>query len=392
MFAEIKDYREHLEIAHLRTKNHIALAILLILAIATITYMALTGVPLKTTMSVSFWYFIVVVMNIATLAYGRENIRFYELNKYMTTFGVYTIALMIIFVNQTAATIAALFIAYAISAFYQDMKIMLVSNILLMFSTVTLMINYPGYFNFPTGAFADNFGVAFFIIIFISLLTISSYIIVKQKRFFYNQLALSKETETRNIDLLNDLQEKVTGKTLDIEAYYRNVLAFSEAFCKKIETENGFKPIIEAMLLLEKGMTKQELLKNRPEFSEADVNRFADMLLSNRGKLAKISVMLSQTANVHVKKREIFSETQFKSFNHPTDNLEIKILAFAVFYSVLRSGNSFLAPLSDEQIRNVLIETDYFYYNDPRIMKAFAENGDVFRDIAASLGRKGNGR
>lgn len=392
VFAEIEDYREHLEIAHLRTKNHIALAILLLLAIATVVYMALTQVPLKTTMSVMVWYLIVIVMNIATLAYGRESHRFYQLNKYSTTFGVYTIALMIIFVNQTAATIATLFIAYAISAFYQDMKIMFLSNVLLLFATVALMINFPDYFNFPTGAFADNFGVAFFIIIFISLLTISSYIIVKQKRFFYNQLALSKETEYRNIDLLNDLQEQVTGKVLNVDAYYQNVLIFTDAFCKKLETENVFRSDIEAMRLLEKGISIPEVLKSYPDHTEAELTRLSGMLLGNRGKLAKIAVMLSQTANVHVKKREIFSETQFKSFNHPTDNLEIKILAFAVFYSVLRSGNAFMPALTDEQIRKVLTETDYYYYNDPRIMKAFAENADVFKDIASLLGAKGDER
>jgi len=97
---------------------------------------------------------------------------------------------------------------------------------------------------------------------------------------------------------------------------------------------------------------------------------------------------MAYSRHIEVKKREIFSETQFKSFNHQTDSLEIKIIAFVLFYTALKKGFAVLPGLPEEQIYDVLIHSDFYYYMDPRIIKVYQENSDVFDEIVKDAFKK----
>jgi hypothetical protein len=385
VFREIEDTREQLEIIHLRTKNHFVLVFLFVLLGLCVAYLSLSGAVTADRWYVLLGFAAIILMNFASLAYGGNDSRFYQLNKHTTTFGLYTVIMLVIFTTRSPGMFPALFLAYAISAFYQDLKVMIVSDILLVFSIVMLMINYPAVLNFPQGALEDNIGLGFFVFVFLSLLTIASFIIIKQKRFFYNQIALAKETEFRNIDLLIDLKKQTGMPDIDTMAYYERVRQFTAAFAQKIEIEDGFLKRIELLEALEKKTPLATILSNHPETSKEELGRLEDLLLSNHHKLLKLAIKLGQVQKLHIKRREIFSETQFKSFNHQSDNLEIKIIAFAIFYATLKHGNAFFRPLSEQEIRHVLIETDYYYYNDPRIMRIYRENSAVFEDIVADI-------
>ncbi|MCK7487869.1 MAG: hypothetical protein MZU97_22005 [Bacillus subtilis] len=385
VFREIEDTREQLEIIHLRTKNHFVLAFLFVLLGLSIAYLAFSKAETSDLWYVGIGFGVIILMNFAALAYGGYDPRFYQLNKHTTTFGIYTVILLVIFTTRSPGMFPALFLAYAISAFYQDLKVMIVSDILLAFSIITLMVNYPAVLNFPQGAAEDNIGLGFFVFVFLSLLTIASFIIIKQKRFFYNQIALAKETEFRNIDLLIDLKEKAGIPSVDTAAYYQRVRSLTAAFAKKIEIENGFLKRVDLLEALEKKTPISQILSSHPETTKEELSRLEDLLLSNHHKLMKLAIKLSQVQKIHIKRREIFSETQFKSFNHQSDNLEIKIIAFAIFYATLKHGNAFFRPLTEQEIRHVLIETDYYYYNDPRIMRIYRENSSVFEDIVADI-------
>jgi hypothetical protein len=385
VFREIEDTREQIEIIHLRTKNHFVLVFLFVLLGLSLVYLSLSGAE-----PVDRWYVLlgftaIILMNIAALAYGDSDRRFYQLNKHTTTFGIYTVILLVIFTTRSPGMFPALFLAYAISAFYQDLKVMIVSDILLVFSIVMLMVNYPAVLNFPEGALEDNIGLGFFVFVFLSLLTIASFIIIKQKRFFYNQIALAKETEFRNIDLLIDLKAKTGVPDVATAKYYQRVREFTAAFAQKIEIDNGFLKRIDLLEALEKKTPVAAILSNHAEISKEELARLEDLLLSQHHKLLKLAIKLSQVQKIHIRRREIFSETQFKSFNHQSDNLEIKIIAFAIFYATLKHGNAFFRPLSEQEIRHVLIDTDYYYYNDPRIMRIYRANSAVFEDIVADI-------
>jgi hypothetical protein len=390
VFSEIEEYREMLENRHLRTKNLFVLILTTILGIAVITYMFATHYEVKATLSLMTGFIVVLLFNLACLAYGQENHRFNQMNQYTTTLGVFGIALAMIFIFKSPSMIATLFIAYAITAFYQDMKAMLLSNAFLLFAVIAILFKFPEYLDFAISTADNDFGVPFFFLVFIVILTISSYIIIKQKRFFYNQIALSKETEFRNIDLMIDLQNQVTGKTIDLAKYYENVAVFAKAFTEKIGTENVLLEKIQLLQELENHTSYATLLAKYPRYSKEDLDHLEDLLMGNHEKLMKLAIKISFAKDVHVKKREIFSETQFKSFNHQHDSLDIKILAFAVFYTSLKRGNAMMRPLTEEEIYNVLVYTDYYYTIDPRIMHIYQENNKVFDDIVTDdLGRRG---
>lgn len=390
VFSEIEEYRETLENRHLRTKNLFVLILLFLLGAVVITYMFVSHYEIKTTLSLMTAFLAVLLINLACLAYGQENHRFNLMNQYITTIGIFGISIGMIFIFKSPSMIATLFIAYAITAFYQDMKAMLLSNSLLFFAVVMILFKFPEYLAFANTMIDDDFGIPFFFLVFIVILTISSYIIIKQKRFFYNQIALSKETEFRNIDLMMDLQKTVMGKTIDLPTYYANVEKFAQAFTKKIGTENILEEKIHILQDLENHVSYAILLEKYPQYSIDEFDRLQDLLMGNHEKLLKLSVKVGFSKDIHVKRREIFSETQFKSFNHQHDSLEIKILAFAVFYTSLKRGNSMMRPLTEEEIYNVLVYTDYYYMIDPRIMHIYQENNKVFDDIVTDdLGRRG---
>lgn len=386
VFAEVKDTREQLELKHLRTKNHFVLAFLFLLSIAGFLYMTLTGQSMENRIVVTVGFLLVLILDVATLAYGEEDPRFHQLNKYSTTFGIYAATLLTLFVSRSPGMFPALFVAYAISAFYQDLKVMILSDVILVFSIVAIMLQYPDIMHFPGGETSDNLGLGFFVFAFVTLLTIASYIIIKQKRFFYNQIAIAKELEFRNIDLLIELRQKVAPETVKQDDLFVAIEGFAAAFCKKLEIdETVFLERIAIMKDIVRKKSKAELMAKYAGLTERELEFLEDLVLSGHKKLHKAAIKMSMLSRVHVKRREIFSETQFKSLNHQTDSLEIKIIAFAVFYAALKKGNAFLHPLSEEEIRGVLVDTDWYYSVDPRIMKAYKDNSRVFEDIVADV-------
>jgi hypothetical protein len=389
VFSEIEGYRELLENRHLRTKNIFVLIITSILGAMVVAYMFITHYPMATTISLLGGFLIVLLMNGACLAYGMDNSNFYQMNQYTTTFGIFTLAITMVFIFQSPSMIAALFIAYAIAAFYQELKVMFISNVFLLFAVVSIMVKFPEYLDFSNPSAENEFGVQFFFLVFILILTISSYIIIKQKRFFYNQIALSKETEFRNLDLLIDLQKLVTNKSIDLTKYYDNVAKFTAAFSSKIQMDDIFKEKLAILQDLEKNTAHSTMHEKYPNCPKDDFDRLEDLLLGNHQKLLKLAMKIGFSKDVHVKKREIFSETQFKSFNHQSDSLEIKILAFSVFYASLKRGNAAMRGLTEDEIYNVLVYTDYYYYIDPGIIRIYQENNKVFDDIVTDiLGKK----
>jgi len=382
VFPEIEEYRELLEIRHLRAKNHFVIALLGIGAVGTVVYMALSAYSASQILPLAVGFFALILVNAACLAYGRENVRFNQLNKYVTTFGVFGLAVAMIFVFQSPSMLSLLFIAYALAAFYQDRKVMFISNVLLLFMFLALMTNYRDFFSVANESLENDLGLFFYVIIFISLLTISQYIMIKQKGFFYNQIAISKETEFRNIDFMIDSCERATGKRIAAKGYFTALSAFAKAVSARIGIEDAFAAKIAILKDLEAGAARDRILADHPELNADALVRLSDLLFTNTHKLRKVALKISRAQAVDVHRREIFSETQFKTFNHPSDSLEIKIVAFAIFYAALKKGTSGMRPLSEKEIYDAIVHTDYYYYNDPGVMRIYRENSAVFDAIA----------
>ncbi len=393
MFPEVDNYRETLEIKRLRVKNILVLIFIIIMMATTVSYMLITGQFNMKTEVIPFivGYFIVIVLNFTCLAYGGDNYRFYLFNKYLTTIGIFIMSIALVFIFQSPSAITALFIAYAITAFYQDIKGILLSDAFLLFSIVMFMIKYPEFMNMTNTNLENIFGTVIFFVAFVLILTVSSYIIFKQKQFFYNQIALSKEAEYRNIDLLTDLQKTIEGKDVDIDDYYVGLNKFLEAFSQKLGIENAFKDKTAIMLEMEKGANRIQIREKHPELSDNELDSLESLLIGPGRQLRKVAVKMSRSMGLHIKKREIFSETHFKSFNHQSDDEEIRIMAFVVFYVALKRGFIGLPKVGDKEIYNAVVNTDYFYFIDPRVMSIYQKNSEIFATISDDhFGKKGS--
>jgi len=388
IFSEIEDYRNQLEIKHLRTKNHFVLAIIFLMMILALVYMLASHFSLLETLPLMLGFLVVLVFNIAHLAYGKDYQEFYTMNKYVTTVGLFSLSIGMIFLFKSPSMMIGLFIAYSISTYYQDLKVLFLSDVLMLFTVFMIIFNYPEYLGLANASLESNLGIVFFFVAFMVILSLTSYIIVKQKSFFFNQIASSKESEFRNLDLLIDLKKKVKEPSLSGSEYDDQLNEFLEAFCTKIGSENIFKEKLDIMRRLERHENNDIILAKYPEYTEEDLSRLEDLLISGHHKLKKVAMKMAYSRHIEVKKREIFSETQFKSFNHQTDSLEIKIIAFVLFYTALKKGFAVLPGLPEEQIYDVLIHSDFYYYMDPRIIKVYQENSDVFDEIVKDAFKK----
>lgn len=388
IFSEIEDYRTELEIKHLRTKNHFVLGFLLLMMILTIVYLVLSGQTLVDSIPVVIAFLAVLIMNITHLAYGRITPSFYQMNKYVTTVGTFFLSILMIFTFRSPSMVISLFIAYSIAAFYQDMKVLFLSNTFMLLTVFAIIVNNPEILGLASATLDARVGIGFFFIAFMVILSISSYIIVKQKSFFFNQIASAKESEFRQLDLLIELKEKLKEENLPSETYFSHLEAFTEAFCKKIGSANVFKEKIAVLRDLDKGISEEDLLVKYPTLTKTDLSRMEDLLMSGHHKLRKAAMKIMYDQNIHIKKREIFSETQFKSFNHQSDRLEIKIIAFVLFYTALKKGFAVLPGLEEEKIYDALIHSDFYYSMDPRIVRIYQKNSAVFDEIVKDAFKK----
>ena len=79
-----------------------------------------------------------------------------------------------------------------------------------------------------------------------------------------------------------------------------------------------------------------EIVDKYPEFDLTEIRELALMEFEVNNKITKLAKKASKSKNLDIQKKEIFSESQFKSFNHFGDSEYTKIISFAVFYTLLK--------------------------------------------------------
>lgn len=388
-FQEIEQYREYLETKHLRSKNLIVSGVFLVMFILTLTYMILTKYPAGSIIPIAISFLVLLIINFVMSSYGTEDNTFLKINKYISTLGMFTMATAMIVYFKSPSFIPLLFVAYGVCAIYQDIKVMVISDIYFTVSIILTVISFPELLEAQNSSNGTNFSIAFFSILFLMMLSVSAYIIMKEKSFFYNQISNSKEIEYRNIDLLIKLRKDTGKEDKDVLVHYDRTNDFLQAFSDKIELPNVFEEKINILKDMENKVPLVELVKKYPEYEEKDFNRLEKLLITNHNVLSKIAVKMSKTRESDIKKREIFSGTHFKSFNKPSESTETKIIAFVIFYVALKKGIVGMERISDQDIYNTIINTDYYYYIDSRIMKIYQENSEVFDAIISDAFSEG---
>ena len=383
-YKQLEIYKELLELKHVKTKTLLVNIINVVFAAIIIYFLFELQLGVKEILGITFMFVVLVGINVLLYAYNDDLYNNLKLAMYINTIGEYVIAITLILMFKTPSIFTALFLAYAITAIYQDYKVMLVSNWALFISGFLLVVGYSEIFAIPGISTIQNVFIVVFLFIFVVLLTISSYILIKRKTFFYNHLAQSRESEVRNMDLLSEVAKHNKHKAINTKEYYASLNEFSKELSKKIGIENVFSRKIKLLKDLKK-YNVNEMVEKYPDYTVEEINQLRVMELAVNNKMRNIGLKASISQDIHVSRKEIFSESQFKSFKHYSDDRYVKIISFVVFYCLLKVDKPYLKELSDSKIKDVLFNSEYFYLIDPDVVEVYLENNEVFDTIVNDI-------
>lgn len=379
-YPQLEIYKESLELKHLKRKTMIVNTIIFLSAILVSIFLYNIKAPQNTGISIILMFVVLLVINLAFYSYDDDHYNSLKISMYITTLGIYCISIVLIFMYPTPSVFTSLFLAYAITSIYQDYKSMLISNFALFISGTAFVLQFDEVFQTKGLLDPQQLIVLLFLTVFVLLLTLSSYILIKRKNFFYNQLAHIKESEIRNIILYNEISEIKNGKTFNSDEYYEALLKFSDKLSEKIGIDNVFSKKI--MILRDiRNLSSSEVLAKHPDYTEEEIAEISNLELETHYKMRMLGLKSSQSLGVEVLRKEIFSESQFKSFKHVGDARYVKIISFVVFYCLLKVNKPYLKALDEEKIKDIFLNSEYFYRVDREIIQVYLDNSDVFDAI-----------
>jgi len=131
--------------------------------------------------------------------------------------------------------------------------------------------------------------------------------------------------------------------------------------------------------------TSAEMVEKYPDYTLKEINSLKIMDLKLNNKMRNIGLKASISENIKVSRKEIFSETQFKSFKHYSDDRYVKIISFVVFYCLLKVDKPYLKELTEEEIKDFLYNSEYFYLIDRDIIDVYLDNNEVFDTIVNDI-------
>lgn len=381
VFPETQYYREYLETKHFVGQNALVVMSIILMMPLTVLYMFLANYQILPILAFVVGFLIILMFNFATVAYSKEHYYYLKLNKYITSISLFTLILTMIIYFKSPSFIPLIFVAYAISAIYKDTKVLIGTTVYFIFAVLMLIFNFKFIFEFQNNIVIKNLAIGFFLILFLLILLASSFIIINEKTFFYNNIAFAKEKEYRNLDLILEFKSKLKTGSISNQDYYQNTKEILQEFSKKIEIEDIFSEKIDILQELDSGKDKKEILKNHPSYSKYDLDRMEKLLIYKTSKLSKLMLKIKNSSTKKYKTREIFSSTHFQSFNKQSDSIEVKILCFVVYYVALKRGLSGMKPLTNQELFDTFINTDLYYFIDPKVIKIYRDNADVFNTI-----------
>lgn len=380
-FPETKYYREYLDFKHSKGQNQLVAFMITVMMVLTVLYLIFADYQIVPIISFGLGFLLILVFNYALTAYSQEHYYYLKLNKYITSVGLFTLVLAMIIYLKSPSLIPLFFVVYAISSIYKDIRILIVISIYFLFSSIMLLVNFQNIFNFEATIFVKDLTIGFFVVLFLIILLLSSYIIVKEKTFFYQNIALAKEKEYRSLELLLKFQEKGKPRIIHNHDYYEKVKKFLHEFSKNNQIKDVFTEKLTILQKMDSKQDKEEILSKHPDFKMEDLERLEHLLLDRNSYLQKIILKLKHSHTVDFKTKEIFSVNHFQSFNKQSDYIETKILCFVVYYAALRKGFLGLEPIGSAAVFDILSNSEFSYLIDSRVLKIYQENSPVFEQI-----------
>lgn len=118
-----------------------------------------------------------------------------------------------------------------------------------------------------------------------------------------------------------------------------------------------------------------------PDYTPEELHDLNQLSLNIKSKINLLAVKASKSFEIEIDKKEIFSESQFKTFKHFKDSKYTQIISFVVFYTLLKLQKPYLKALEDKTIKDILFHSDFFYKIDREVFQIYLDNSDVFESI-----------
>ena len=178
-YGQLEHFKEVLELGHIKRKM-LVVNIIIILFSGVLLYFAF-GQDIDGSLVYPSILILAIVLILNAGFYQLDNDLYSNLKlaMYMTIIGLYVTANILVFNFLTPSVFTVLFLTYAVVAIYQDLKAMILSSSLLFISGFLLVAGQPKIFS-ATGD-QQIIYVQSFLLIFVLLLTLSSYILIKRK-------------------------------------------------------------------------------------------------------------------------------------------------------------------------------------------------------------------
>lgn len=383
-YKQLEIYKEILELRHIKIKTLVVNIVNMVFAVFVGYYLYRLQTDPMLIWGIEFLFVMLLLVNIILYAQDNDLYNNLKMAMYVNTIGVFVIAVSLILIFQTPSIFTSLFLAYAVTSIYQEYKVMLISNGALFISGFLLAFQFNTIFSVPGNSAIQDTYIVIFLFLFVMLLSISSFILIKRKTFFYNHLAQIKESEVRNMNLLMEIEQNRWGTTLNADKYYKALNTFSVHLSKKIGIDNVFKRKIKLLQDLN-NYPINEILERYPDYTQEELEEMKYLELSTYHKMRNIGIKASKSFDVEMSRKEIFSESQFKSFKHFSDERYVRIIAFVVFYVLLKMEKPYLEEMTNEEILDVLYNSEYYYLIDRDIMEVYIQNNEVFDTIVNDI-------
>ncbi len=379
-YGQLEQFKEALELGHIKRKM-LVVNIIIILLSGILLYFAIgQNIDDSLVYPSILMLGIIVLINIGFYHVDHDLYSNLKLAMYTTIIGLYVTANVLVFNFLTPSVFTVLFLTYAIVAVYQDLKAMILSSSALFISGFLLVNESPRIFSPTEDGNPQIIYVQSFLLIFVLLLTLSSYILIKRKTFFYNQLASIKESELRNIELMEEVAFINTKKEKDLSPYYKSIEDFNKALSKKIGVPDLLGRRISILTDL-KTNSAVDLTQKYKDYTLEEIQELEVLQFDVHKKMQQLSIKASKSLDINVTKKEIFSESQFKSFKHIGDSRYTQIISFVVFYTLLKIDKPYLKKLDEAVIKDMLYNSEFYYRVDRDIIEVYLNNSEVFDTI-----------
>lgn len=380
-------HKETIEMHYLRKKTYYVNGILVFLMLPII--LALYNYEIAVLNIAIYIMFLSIILSINVLfLQAPKYFSNLKLSMYITSIALPLFSLSLIMDVQSPSVFTIMFLVYAIISIYQDRQATFINNTALFIIGTYVIFRYPEMFQMVEGQTTRTIYIYVFMLIFVALLSIASYVLIQRKVFYYNQVAKIKETEIRIINILVDLKQQYSQTKFDFNEYYDQLKEFSKEVTKKIDIENIFQARIDLLKELNED-TIAKITKDHTHVKLRELEELKRLELDVHTKMHYLLVKASQIKNIDYSKNDIYNENHFPSFKHTFDNKYTKIIAFAVFYVMLKVDKPYLETLDGKTIRKLLKQDDFYHLIDPQIADIYFSHSKVIdKLVTEALNKK----